>query len=91
MADWMNWELGSLMSFKLGLMVMFELWVSDILFVTAVVNILSVAVVDKLEVDIQVVDILAVVSLTGKSVNMLLSLINNSELETCNPILISQL
>ncbi|KAG9302942.1 hypothetical protein G9A89_022359 [Geosiphon pyriformis] len=72
------------MLFELGLMAVFELWVSDKLFVAVAVDILLVAVVDKLKVDIWVVDILAVASLAGKSVDMLLSLLNNSELEICN-------
>ncbi|KAG9287836.1 hypothetical protein G9A89_017431 [Geosiphon pyriformis] len=95
MAGWVNWGLvgeqpslissfGSLMSFELGLMMVFELWVSNKLFVAAVVDILSAAAIDKLEVDIWVVDILAVASLAGKLVDMLLSLIDNSELETCD-------
>ncbi|KAG9296214.1 hypothetical protein G9A89_014806 [Geosiphon pyriformis] len=76
--------LSSLMLFELGLMVVFELQVFDKLFVAVAVDILLVAAVDKLEVDIQMVDILAVVSLANKSVNMLLSLIDNLELETCD-------
>ncbi|KAG9285013.1 hypothetical protein G9A89_009823 [Geosiphon pyriformis] len=70
------------MSFKLDLMAVFELQVSDKLFVAAVVDILLVAAVDKLEVDIQVVDILAVASLADKLVNMVLDWVGNSELET---------
>ncbi|KAG9301055.1 hypothetical protein G9A89_015791 [Geosiphon pyriformis] len=46
-------------------MVVFELRVFDKLFVAVAVDILSVAVVDKLEVDIRVVDILAVALLAG--------------------------
>ncbi|KAG9299963.1 hypothetical protein G9A89_009691 [Geosiphon pyriformis] len=48
------------MSFELGLMVVFELWMFDKLFVAVAVDILLVAAVNKLEIDIQVVDILAV-------------------------------
>ncbi|KAG9285375.1 hypothetical protein G9A89_010850 [Geosiphon pyriformis] len=79
-----NEYLGFLMSFELGLMVVFELWVSDKLFVAVAVNILLAAVVDKLEIDIWVVNILAVASLTGKLVDMVLDWIGNSELGTGN-------
>ncbi|KAG9289618.1 hypothetical protein G9A89_014353 [Geosiphon pyriformis] len=74
--------LGFLMLFELSLITVFELWVSDKLFVAVVVDILLVAVVDKLEVDIRVVDISAVVSLAGKSVDIVLDWIGNLELET---------
>ncbi|KAG9290059.1 hypothetical protein G9A89_010365 [Geosiphon pyriformis] len=72
------------MSFELSLMMVFELWVFDKLFVAVMVDILLVAAVDKLEVDIQVIDILAVASLTNKSVDIVLGGIGNSELKTSN-------
>ncbi|KAG9290073.1 hypothetical protein G9A89_010379 [Geosiphon pyriformis] len=53
------------MSPELGLMTVVKLWVFDKLFVIAVVDRLLVAAVDKLEVDIWVVDIVAVTLLVG--------------------------
>ncbi|KAG9302402.1 hypothetical protein G9A89_011452 [Geosiphon pyriformis] len=64
--------LGFLMLFELDLIAVFELQVSDKLFVAVVIDILLVAVVNKLKFDIQVVNILAVVSLTdNQSSNVL--------------------
>ncbi|KAG9291561.1 hypothetical protein G9A89_021980 [Geosiphon pyriformis] len=72
------------MSFELGKMAVFELWVSDKLFVAVVVDILLVVAVDKLKIDIWMVDILAVVSLASKLIDMVLVGLVIRELKTGN-------
>ncbi|KAG9287354.1 hypothetical protein G9A89_023725 [Geosiphon pyriformis] len=71
------------MLFELGLVVMFEVVKVDNLLV-AVVNIVLVAVFDKLEIDIQVFDKLAAALLASKSVDMELNLLDDLELGTGN-------
>ncbi|KAG9284454.1 hypothetical protein G9A89_014058 [Geosiphon pyriformis] len=71
------------MSFELGLVVMFEVAGVDKLLV-AVVDILLMTAVDKLEIDIPVFDKLAAVSLAGNFDDMALNLVGYPEFETSN-------